>query len=142
MTEWEKFSEEMGRFYDIDMSALAEPYTKEQEEYFIYSSLWTELKVEHTIGQAAVIKRLDLNHCSLEDAERVMETPFNVHVPFPVRISGFAGWFTVNFNGSVENPVTHRVTLSTGPEAGYTHWGQQVFRLSSFLFILAMNKKN
>jgi protein arginine N-methyltransferase 1 len=41
-------------------------------------------------------------------------------------ISGFAGWFTVDFNGSVQTPATRRVTLSTGPEAGYTHWGQQV----------------
>ena len=41
-------------------------------------------------------------------------------------MTGFAGWFTVDFNGSVETPATRRVTLSTGPEAGYTHWGQQV----------------
>lgn len=40
------------------------------------------------------------------------------------------GWFTVDFHGSVENPVTRQVTLSTAPDNGYTHWGQQV------LFIL------
>lgn len=32
----------------------------------------------------------------------------------------------MDFNGSPENPTTKRVVLSTGPEMGYTHWGQQV----------------
>ena len=29
--------------------------------------------------------------------------------------------------------MTKRVTLSTGPEMGYTHWGQQVFYLKEGL---------
>jgi protein arginine N-methyltransferase 1 len=52
-----------------------------------------------------------------------------LEVPFDSTVSGFAGWFTVDFNGSREMPVSQRVVLSTGPEAGYTHWGQQVFYL-------------
>eukprot|EP01038_Epipyxis_sp_PR26KG_P005788 gene5788-7986_t len=129
MSEWDKFSNEMQRFYDIDMSALSDSYIKEQQDYYVYSSLWTELKIEHVIGQSVVIKKLDLTTCTLADAECVHKTPFEILTPFPIRISGFAGWFTVNFNGSTENPVSQRVTLSTGPEAGYTHWGQQVFYL-------------
>jgi hypothetical protein len=42
------------------------------------------------------------------------------------RVSGFAGWFTTDFNGSADAPLNAPTTLSTGPEAGYTHWGQQV----------------
>lgn len=126
MSEWDNFSSEMQSYYNIDMSALSVPYKKEQEDYFIYSALWTELKVEHVIGQPVVMKRLDLNKCTLMDAECVPPVNYEVVIPFPVRISGFAGWFTVHFNGSSESPVTHRVTLSTGPESGYTHWGQQV----------------
>ena len=49
-----------------------------------------------------------------------------IHCFFFDDILGFAGWFTVDFNGSVQTPAPRRVTLSTGPEAGYTHWGQQV----------------
>ena len=49
-----------------------------------------------------------------------------IHCYFSDDILGFAGWFTVDFNGSVQTPAPRRVTLSTGPEAGYTHWGQQV----------------
>ena len=129
MSEWNKFSDEMKAFYNIDMSALSKPYQKEQEDYYVYSSLWTELRSEHVIGQPHVIKRLNLNTCTLEDAEGVPRTPYDITIPFPVRISGFASWFTVDFNGSVGSPVTKRVTLSTGPEMGYTHWGQQVFYL-------------
>jgi protein arginine N-methyltransferase 1 len=88
MNEWENFKSEMQRFYDIDMNALSEHYKKEQEDYYIYSSLWTELKVEHVIGQPFVIKKLDLTTCTLEDAECVSQTAFELAMPFPIRISG------------------------------------------------------
>jgi protein arginine N-methyltransferase 1 len=78
------------------------------------------------IGQPVIIKKLDLTTCTLKDAECVNPVNFNIEVPFPVTVSGFAGWFTVDFNGSPENPVQKRVVLSTGPEVGTTHWGQQV----------------
>jgi len=29
----------------------------------------------------------------------------------------------------MDPPISKRVQLSTGPEVGYTHWGQQVFYL-------------
>jgi hypothetical protein len=114
MSEWTKFSSEMKQFYNLDMSALDKPYAREQSEYYIYSSLWTELNLQHLIGQPAVIKRLDLNKCTLEDAECVHTTPYDITIPFAVTVSGFAGWFTVDFNGSEANPVTRRVTLTTG----------------------------
>lgn len=129
MQEWNKFSSEMKNFYNIDVSALDAPFKKEQADYYIYSSLWTELRIEHVIGQPVIIKKMDLNTCTLADAEKVNDVPFDITVPFPVTVSGYAGWFTVDFNGSVENPAEKRVILSTGPEMGYTHWGQQVFYL-------------
>ena len=134
MSEWQKFSREMKEFYNLDMGALGPSFEKEQGDYYIYSSLWTELQTEHVIGQPVVIKRMNLNTCTLEDALGVSTTPFEIIVPFPVRISGFAGWFSVDFNGSVATPCVRRVTLSTGPEVGYTHWGQQVIRRSLPLY--------
>ena len=129
MNDWKRFNHEMKYDYNVDMDILTDTYEKEQSDYYINSSLWTELQVEHVIGQPVVIKRLDLNTCTLLDSENLKLTPFDITIPFPSRISGFAGWFTVDFNGSIEKPVTKRVQLSTGPEVGYTHWGQQVFYL-------------
>jgi protein arginine N-methyltransferase 1 len=126
MKDWQAFNADMSKLYNVDVSSLTPSYRKEQEDYFIYSGLWTELKPEHVIGQPVVMKHLDLNTCTLQDAEGVPTVPYNIEVPFPVTVSGFAGWFTVHFNGSKENPTQKRVLLSTGPEAGYTHWGQQV----------------
>jgi len=49
--------------------------------------------------------------------------------PEAPRLTGFAGWFEVDFLGSKENPAPSKVTLSTAPHIGYTHWGQQCFFL-------------
>jgi protein arginine N-methyltransferase 1 len=136
MKDWKGFSEDMTKLYGVDVSPLTSSYRKEQEEYFIYSGLWTELRPEHVIGQPVVIKHLDLNTCTLKDSEGVDPVKFNIEVPFPVTVSGFAGWFTTHFNGSNENPVQKRVVLSTGPEAGFTHWGQQVSYFHSLIFVI------
>ena len=148
MHEWVNFCSEMNEYYDLNMSSLDTPFKKEQKEYFILSGLWTELDPHHVVGRPFVVKKLDLNTCTLADAADVPETPFQCLVrnpnsvhndsngdPYPSdlgargsgTISGMAGWFTVDFNGSVNMPVENKVMLSTGPEAGYTHWGQQVF---------------
>merc|ERR1711991_117195 len=42
-----------------------------------------------------------------------------------VSIGGFAIWFDVEFRGG----GSHSITMSTGPENGYTHWGQYVLYL-------------
>jgi len=127
--EWDKFKGEMSQYYNLNMSPLDAPYKKEQKDYFIFSSLWTELRPEHVVGEPSVIKRLNLNTCTLEDAENVKLIKYDITIPFSVQVSGYAGWFTVDFAGSDSMPVKRRVVLSTGPEAGYTHWAQQVFYL-------------
>jgi protein arginine N-methyltransferase 1 len=129
MRDWEGFSEQMSSMYNVKMDALTPSFKKEQQDYYVYSGLWTELKPEHVIGQPVVIKRLDLHTCTMKDSEGVDPINFRLDVPFDSTVSGFAGWFTVDFNGSKDMPVSQRVVLSTGPEAGYTHWGQQVFYL-------------
>lgn len=150
MREWVTFTQEMKEYYDLNMGSLDTPFKKEQREYFIYSGLWTELDPHHVVGRPFVVKKLDLNSCTLADAADVPEIPFQCVVRNPNTIhsssdgdsypsdlgargsgtvSGMAGWFTVDFNGSAGMPVENKIMLSTGPEAGYTHWGQQVFYL-------------
>jgi len=126
MNEWDKFVVEMKQYYSVDMKVFEQSFDREQADYYIYSALWTELHPGHVIGRPIVIKKLDINTCTLEDAEGVAAMSYDITIPSSVRISGFAGWFTVDFHGSAQNPAPNRVTLSTGPEAGYTHWGQQV----------------
>ena len=129
MEDWSSFSADMQNLYGIDMSPLTPAYKVEQSDYYIYSGLWTELRPEHVVGQPVVVKHLDLNTCTMADSLGVSRVPYSVSIPFPTRVSGFAGWFTVDFAGSAGSPAQKRIILSTGPEAGYTHWGQQVFYL-------------
>merc|ERR1711998_370085 len=46
-------------------------------------------------------------------------------------LTGFVGWFDVEFRGSADSPavaLNPPVVLSTAPdEKGATHWGQQLF---------------
>ncbi|CAN0519003.1 unnamed protein product, partial [Laminaria digitata] len=67
--------------------------------------------------------------CIVFSQQGVDETTVSFPLAEDARVSGFAGWFTADFNGTDENPCPCPVTLSTGPENGYTHWGQQVFHL-------------
>lgn len=129
MKDWRDFSGEMKRYYNVDVSCLTNTFAKEQADYYVYSALWTELRIEHVIGEAVVMKRLDLNTCTLKDAEGVDAIDYSFNIPFAATVSGFAGWFTVDFNGSAASPAKKRIVLSTGPEVGTTHWGQQVFYL-------------
>ena len=129
MRDWDIFLREMKETYDVNMAVLNTPYEKEQKEYYIYSSLWTELGPQHAVGRPSVVKTIDLNTCTITDAADVPKVAYDLTIPYNARVSGFAGWFTVDFSGSKESPVSQRVVLTTGPEGGSTHWGQQVFYL-------------
>ena len=88
MLEWQHFGKEMKEKYSIDCTGISKAYEKEQVDYHIYSSLWTELRVENIIGQPVVVKRFDLNTCTLADAEGVAATKYDINIPFPITISG------------------------------------------------------
>lgn len=129
MEDWTNFSSNMISNYNINVDVLTTEFDKEQLDYFVYSALWTELHPEHLIGHSIIIKQLDLNTCTLKDAEGIDDIHYNIKIPFNTKVSGFAGWFTTDFMGSENIQLKKRVVLSTGPEVGYTHWGQQVFYL-------------
>jgi hypothetical protein len=54
MQEWINFGQDMKAMYNIDCDAISSSYQKEQKDYYIYSSLWTELRVENVIGEPVI----------------------------------------------------------------------------------------
>ncbi|EWM23599.1 Ribosomal L11 methyltransferase, PrmA [Nannochloropsis gaditana] len=136
LEDWQTFSHQTKEFYDLDMAGLTAQYEEEQKEYYLLSSSWAELRAEQVVAEPVVIRRLDLKSCTFEEIKGVPETPFQFVIPpndnnEPVYVSGFAGWFTTDFFGNAPGiePLPHPTTLSTAPDVGYTHWGQQVFHV-------------
>eukprot|EP00903_Cladosiphon_okamuranus_P012619 g11806.t1 len=129
MQDWYSFKGETKEYYGVDMTVLEAVYEEEQRNYYILSSFWAELDKDQVLGEPAVVRTFDMHTCTLEDVQGVDETNVSITLEEDARVSGFAGWFTADFHGTETNPCPCKITLSTGPENGYTHWGQQVFHL-------------
>ena len=151
MSDWSSFVSSTKQTYGVDMKCLTANFEKETREYYILSSRWSELPIEAVVADAVIVKEYDMMTCTIEDSKGI-QTP--VDFEFEVDpslmhdslknpgqtplLSGFAGWFTTDFKSRTDEvgrisapPIEHPVCLSTGPENGYTHWGQQSFFLPS-----------
>lgn len=159
MGEWSEFAETTRTTYGVDMDVLTNDYEREQREYYLLSSRWAELPPESLLVERPhVVKRLDMCACTVEDSRGVSadapESSFDFDVTPPAadggggggtaHVSGLAGWFTADFKSRTDEagkdvaPRLERPAfLSTGPEAGYTHWGQQIFHLVSSVPLIA-----
>ncbi len=124
--EWFQLKREMLECFDTDISVLEEIYEEEQRQYYLLSSIWMELNENQCPGNSVTLLKLDLNTCTLSDVQGIPETPFSIQVPNYTWVSGFSGWFTVDFLGNEEFHIPNFVRLCTGPRSGPTHWGQQV----------------
>merc|ERR1712157_287658 len=139
MSDWYEFVESTMSTYGVDMAILGEAFEKEQREYYLLSSRWSELLQEAVLAEPILIKELDMMTCTIEDSRGIHDCPFSFHIvndEVVGPVSGFAGWFTADFQSRTDEnnhapPLTNPAYLSTGPEAGYTHWGQQTFYLYS-----------
>ena len=140
MSDWHDFEQTTSQVYGVDMVVLEKDYEREQKEYYLLSSRWTELQPEAVLAEPKQIKYLDMITCTLADARGITaqesEATFDFDIvgdDSPGPISGLAGWFTSDFRsrtdaaGSLAPELQHPAHLSTGPENGYTHWGQQTF---------------
>eukprot|EP01083_Nonionella_stella_P182364 656055_1 len=150
MGEWSEFVDSTKSVYGVDMSVLGECYDREQKEYFLLSSRWAELPADSKLAAPVVVKKLDMCTCTLADSKGIFAGDEYSDFEFDVvsdehpgsTISGFAGWFDADFKsrtdeGGKEAPLlSNPAFLSTGPENGYTHWGQQVFHLLSSIPVL------
>ena len=166
MEDWKEFAETTQTMYGVDMSALETDFDREQREYYILSSRWAELSPACLLAEPCVVKEYDMHTCTVEEARGVGLAPgaeAGDGVPFDFDVvgrspsmdggmdgghagplSGLAGWFTVDFKSRTDDrgrdkapEVPNPAYLSTGPEMGYTHWGQQVFHFPSAVPLLA-----
>jgi protein arginine N-methyltransferase 1 len=140
MSDFDEFAKTTSQVYGVDMNVLEKEFDREQKDYFLLSSKWTELPSEAVLAEPKMLKHLDMHTCTIADvrgidASKDSEFDFSVNgdeVAGP--ISGFAGWFTADFRSRTDAAgvdtapkILHPSFLSTGPENGYTHWGQQTF---------------
>ena len=144
MADWQSFKEDTRRHYGVDTTALESAFEREQREYYMLSSSWEELSPDQVMGEPAVlwaglpfvlhshlnpsrapspwtraiVKRLDLHTCTVADALGIAAgTEFRCAITRSGRVSGWAGWFDVDFAGTAEQP-TNNITLDTSPAAG------------------------
>lgn len=140
MSDWHEFEQTTNTMYGVDMSILMDDFEKEQKDYYLLSSRWRELAPEVVLTEPQMVKHFDMMTCTIHDARGISPGEENALFDFDVigtevcgPISGFACWFTADFrsrtdSNAVNAPrLSHPAFLSTGPESGYTHWGQQVF---------------
>jgi protein arginine N-methyltransferase 1 len=146
MSDWHDFEQTTSQVYGVDMAVLEKDFEREQREYYLLSSRWTELPPEAVLAEPTQIKFFDMITCTLEDARGIFRPPEPGESPgaafdfeivgdeAPGPISGLAGWFTADFRSRTDEAgadaapkLLHPAFLSTGPKNGYTHWGQQTF---------------
>ena len=155
MDDWKEFAETTQTMYGVDMSILEKEFDKESKEYYVLSSRWAELPTRCLLAEPVVVKEYDMHVCTVEDARGVglavgedkgVGAPFDFDIVgrssspdaassssdgYAGPISGFAGWFTVDFKGRTDEvgrgvapEVPNPAYLSTGPEMGckfYVH---------------------
>jgi protein arginine N-methyltransferase 1 len=149
MSDWSDFAATTKQTYGVDMNILQPDFNREQKEYFLWSSRWCELQPEAVLAEPKAIKYLDMMTCTLQDsrgigADEPMHT-FDFTIDGSKErgpVSALAGWFTADFKSRTDEAgadapkLSHPSFLSTGPENGYTHWGQQTFYFGSSLPLL------
>jgi protein arginine N-methyltransferase 1 len=147
MNDWYEFAEGTKSVYGVDMNVLEKEFDREQKEYYMLSSRWSELSPRAVLAEPVVVKHLDMVTCTIDDSRGILpgapQSDFKFTIDGEGPFSGFAGWFTADFKSRTDEvgadvapKMRHPAFLSTGPENGYTHWGQQTFYLPSSIPLL------
>lgn len=151
MSDWHDFAQTTNTVYGVDMSCLEKEFDREQKDYYLLSSRWTELPPDAVLAEPAIIQEYDMMTCTIEDARGISTDDPQATFDFDMNgtrifgpISGLAGWFTADFKSRTDEvglkyqaPLLSQPSyLSTGPENGYTHWGQQTFYFLSSIPLL------
>ena len=131
MSSWHAYLERAQQDYGVDMACLESNFEAEQKEYYLQSGHWMQLGADAVLAAPTIVKTLDMATCTLEDAKGVDPVQFEFEVLKKNSsddhqfISGFAGWFTVDFQsrsdetGKAHGPdMKNPAHLSTGPDIG------------------------
>ena len=138
MDDWHEYlSVAKEQYGGVDMSILEEDFEKEQRDYYLLSSHWVQLDDydKTVLATPVVVKTLDMKACTLEDAKGVDLTEFTFDIAPSSgdgegegggdEISGFAGWFTVDFQSRADEvgkdygmKMTNPVHFTSSPEIG------------------------
>jgi len=125
---WQGFTEDMSKYYQVDLSCFDQAFDEEQKEFFLGTSQWTDIHPSQVLGTASCFKRYDLHTVTLDELKGVLKAPFSMQVVTRGPVDALCGYFDVTFSGSAANPTDNNVILTTMPDqTGATHWGQQTF---------------
>jgi len=152
MKEWYDFVHSTKENYGmVDYSILTDDFEKEQYAHYMQQIEWKEFERHMVVSTPHVLKTLDLITCTHQDTRGIFDSSNNTKESIQKgnvdtnefdfvlststgAISGLASWFTTDFKSRTDGmasedapKLTTSVTLNTGPEQGYTHWGQQAF---------------
>jgi len=72
MSDWNEFVESTHSTYNVDMSILAKDYEREQREYYLLSSRWTELPPESVLTDPVIVKKFDMVTCTIVDSKGII----------------------------------------------------------------------
>mmetsp|Transcript_10450 Transcript_10450/g.26332 ORF Transcript_10450/g.26332 Transcript_10450/m.26332 type:complete len:473 (-) Transcript_10450:183-1601(-) len=149
MSDWAEFQETTKQVYGVDMEILKKDFDREQKDYYLWSSRWRELPHAAVMAKPKAIKYFDMMTCTIEDSKGIQAGEELGAFEFAINgereqgpISGIAGWFTSDFKSRTDEggdnapKLSAPAFLSTGPENGYTHWGQQVFYFQSGIVLM------
>jgi protein arginine N-methyltransferase 1 len=64
MSDWHDFEQTTSPVNGVDMGILEQGFDREQKEYYMLSSRWTELRSEQLLAEPVLVKYLDMITCS------------------------------------------------------------------------------
>lgn len=124
LNEWNVFVDKAKDRFKVNFSALSMDYEKEIKGNFLRTSDQVHLSPCDLLGNlasAVCIKSINMLTSSLEDVRQIKHR-FSMNISSKEgdmeelrRLSGFAGWVSINFNGSPTKPSRVKVDWSTSP---------------------------
>ena len=71
MGDWNEFVETTKTTYGVDMSVLHRDFEREQKEYYLLSSKWSEFTPSAILAAPQVVKTLDMHTCTIADSKGI-----------------------------------------------------------------------